>query len=315
MSAFELIRASVFVTAVIMVYVLAAEIAFQAWKRRKLQDERPVSSRRRWYQGIVLGLAALGLVLMAYARFVEPNWLELTRVEIKSAKIPSGTYPIRIIQISDTHCEDEPRLEPRLPAIIRRQNPDLIFFTGDAANSEGGVRIFRNLMKQLSAIAPTYMVAGNWDVSAPWSDRLFSGLAATELMGTAQEVTIRGVQIWIAGAPYDHPELVKPMLNAIPKGALTLLLFHSPDLVESLPLGKVDLYFAGHTHGGQVALPFYGALITFSKYGKKYEAGLSHYGDTLIYVNRGIGMEGGPVPRVRFCARPEVTSVDLAPLP
>jgi predicted MPP superfamily phosphohydrolase len=310
----DLIRAVVFVTAVLMVYVLAAEILVKLWKRRKKDDDLPLSARRRWYERTVLGLAVLGLVCMAYARFIEPNWLHLTRVEIKSPKIPPGTYPIRVVQISDTHCEAQARLEPRLPALVRRQKPDLIFFTGDAANSAEGVPTFRNLIKQLSPIAPTYLVAGNWDVGVRWSGRLFEGLGATELNGKAVETMIRGVDIWIAGAPYDQPQVVNPMLNNIPPGALTLLLFHSPDLVRSLPPDKVDFYFAGHTHGGQVALPFFGALITFSKFGKEYESGLSRYGDTLIYVSRGVGMEGGPVPRVRFCARPEVTSVDFAPV-
>jgi hypothetical protein len=76
---------------------------------------------------------------------------------------------------------------------------------------------------------------------------------------------------------------------------------------------KVDLYCAGHTHGGQVALPLYGALITFSKYGKKYEAGLYREGETWLYVNRGIGMEGGSTPRVRFWAPPEVTVIEVSP--
>jgi predicted MPP superfamily phosphohydrolase len=314
MSPADLIRASIFVTAVVMVYVLAVEIAFKTWKRRKQRDDAPLTARRLWYPRIVLTLAAIGLVCMAYARFIEPNWLQVTHVEIQNPKIPPGTFPIRVVQISDTHSQGKPRLETRLPGVVAALKPDLIFFTGDAANGREGVPVFRKFMKDLSVIAPTYAVAGNWDVHAAWGDLLYGGLGITELGGKAQKATIRGVDVWIAGAPFDQPELVNPMLSAIPKGALTVLLFHSPDLVQSLPPGKVDLYCAGHTHGGQVALPFYGALITFSKFGKKYESGLSHYGDTLIYVSRGIGMEGGPVPRVRFCSRPEVTAIDLAPV-
>jgi predicted MPP superfamily phosphohydrolase len=310
----DLIRASVFVTAVIMVYALAAEVVFREWARRKRDAGVPISSRQRWYQRIVLGLAIIGLFCMAYARFVEPIWLEVTHVEIKNPKIPSGTFPIRIVQISDVHSDARPRLESRLPDVIAAEKPDLIFFTGDAANEPAGVLVFNKLMQQLSAIAPTYVVAGNWDVTAPWQDRLFAGARVTELVGRAEKVNIRGVDLWLAGAPFDHPELIKPMLDAIPAGALTVLLYHTPDPVGSLDPGKVDLYCAGHIHGGQVALPFYGALVTFSKFGKRFESGLSRVGDTLIYVNRGVGMEGGLIPRVRFCARPEVTAIDLAGL-
>ncbi len=62
-----------------------------------------------------------------------------------------------------------------------------------------------------------------------------------------------------------------------------------------------------------MALPLYGALVTLSKFGKKYESGLHREGQTWLYVTRGIGMEGGPAPRVRFFARPEVTVIELAP--
>jgi len=90
-------------------------------------------------------------------------------------------------------------------------------------------------------------------------------------------------------------------------------LYHYPDAIEEAAQHRIDLYCAGHTHGGQVALPFYGAIITLSKFGKKYESGLRRLEDTWLYVNRGIGMEGGPAPRVRFCARPEITVIELSP--
>ena len=60
-------------------------------------------------------------------------------------------------------------------------------------------------------------------------------------------------------------------------------------------------------------MPFYGALVTLTTTGKQFEAGLYHVGQTTAYVNRGIGTEGGFVPRVRFCARPEVAVIELVP--
>jgi predicted MPP superfamily phosphohydrolase len=92
-----------------------------------------------------------------------------------------------------------------------------------------------------------------------------------------------------------------------------VLLYHFPDAIAQAARLRVDLYCAGHTHGGQVALPFYGALITLSGFDKKYEAGLYREHDTWMYVNRGIGMEGS-APRVRFCARPEVTIIEITGL-
>jgi uncharacterized protein len=93
--------------------------------------------------------------------------------------------------------------------------------------------------------------------------------------------------------------------------SLNLFMYHYPDEIENVAGHRVDLYCAGHTHGGQIALPWYGALVTLSKFDKKYESGLYRVSDTFLYVNRGIGMEGGQAPRVRFCARPEVTVIDI----
>jgi predicted MPP superfamily phosphohydrolase len=92
-----------------------------------------------------------------------------------------------------------------------------------------------------------------------------------------------------------------------------VFLYHFSDLVESLKRVNVDLYLSGHTHGGQVALPFYGAIITLSKFGKKYESGMYRVGETILYVNRGIGLEPRPAPQIRFLARPEITVFDIGP--
>ena len=100
-------------------------------------------------------------------------------------------------------------------------------------------------------------------------------------------------------------------LSRIPRDEFKIFLFHYPDCLEEMAQNNVDLYLAGHTHGGQVAMPFYGALMTVSAFGKKYEHGLHKMGETYLYVNRGIGMEGGKAPRVRFCARPEITLFEV----
>ena len=102
-------------------------------------------------------------------------------------------------------------------------------------------------------------------------------------------------------------------IASMPPDAFKIFLYHYPDLIKNAAVQNVDLYCAGHTHGGQVALPLYGAIITFSKFGKQYEAGLYREGATWLYVNRGVGLEGGSAPRVRFWARPELTIIESVP--
>ena len=98
---------------------------------------------------------------------------------------------------------------------------------------------------------------------------------------------------------------------ASPNTGPRILLYHAPDLMVEASQHEVDLYLCGHTHGGQVRLPGYGAILTSSQLGKRYEMGLYRSGRTQMYVSRGVGLEGLSAPRVRFLAPPEITLVTM----
>jgi predicted MPP superfamily phosphohydrolase len=105
---------------------------------------------------------------------------------------------------------------------------------------------------------------------------------------------------------------LRQTFDEMPSSDMTVLLFHSPDLIlEASELG-VDLFLAGHTHGGQIRLPIIGAVVTHSIYGSRYASGLFQEGDTTMYVSRGLGFEGSWLPRARFLCWPEIVSIDLA---
>ena len=297
-------RVAILVAAIAFVYLGALAFGVHALARRA-----PLGRRARWARRIVLGLAVLGVACFLYARLVEPYWLEVTHVRIASAKLKRGASPIRIVQISDIHSDAAARLEERIPDVIAAEHPEAIVFTGDAINSPDGLSNFRGLMTRLARIAPTYAVRGNWDVWY-WSHvDLFGGTGVIELADAAQPLA--GRDVWLAGLPYGDEAKLEGVVATIPKGALAVLLYHTPDEIEHASALGVDLYLAGHTHGGQVALPWYGALVTYSKFDKRFESGRYEVGPTTLYVNRGIGMEGGRAPRIRFCARPEVTVIEL----
>ena len=166
-------------------------------------------------------------------------------------------------------------------------------------------------MQQLARIAPTYVVRGNWDNPEP--EPLFAGTGVQELRGVPQPITIGENTVVISGHSSDSMETVVSAFLPVPAHQFRIYLHHFPDRIYEVARENVDLYLAGHTHGGQVALPFYGALITFSKYDKQFERGLYRVQNTWLYVNRGIGAEGSRAPRVRFCSRPEITVIDLRP--
>jgi uncharacterized protein len=302
-----------FVCAVAAVYLLAACAVARALLRRVGWVEKPSRAAAR-AERVVLVLAGVGLVCFAYGYFVEPFWPQVTHVRLESAKLAGATRPLRVVHISDLHCDPRPRLEERLPDIIAAERPDFIVFTGDSVNSPEGLPVLRKLLPRLAAIAPTFAVRGNWDVGYWGREELFEGTGVRELNGEAARVEAAGATVWVAGAAFASTDKIAGALKSVPPGAFTILLYHTPDeILDVAATHKVDLYCAGHTHGGQVALPFYGALVTLSKFGKRYESGLHREGDTWLYVNRGIGMEGDPAPRVRFLARPEITVIELAP--
>jgi predicted MPP superfamily phosphohydrolase len=315
MQPIEAVRVLLFVGVVLAVSISAAVIVVRDLRRRRSHlPPGPPSTRKR----LVLAAALAGALCMAWGFLVEPNWLETTHVRIASAKV---THPVRIAFFSDLHCDARPRLDDQLVRRIEEEHPRAIVFGGDAVNDPAGIPILQRCMRALSAIAPTFAVRGNWDVGGggfAWQDlievearrHMFEGTGVRELDGEAAAISS---EVWIAGISIFARDKIPAALAPIPREACTVFVCHWPDEIEGIARRKVDLYLCGHTHGGQVALPFYGALVTFSHYGKEYERGLNRLDETWIYTTRGVGMDGKGAPRVRFCARPELTIVDITP--
>ena len=317
------IRALIFVVCVASIFVTAINFLLLRLYRRVFRLALPKSRSYRRAERVILAAAAIGVICVLYARFVEPFWPKVILVQIASAKLAHGAHTIRIVEIADTHSDRRPRLEPRLPAIIAAQHPDLIVFAGDSTNSNRAIPGFRELMTRLSKIAPTFVVRGNWDDWDGANQQLFAGTGVENLDGRVVRREFYGTPIWIGGLPTDSTMSVAALFQPAPANEFRLFLHHYPDRIFGYDkpghagldgaAGKVDLMCAAHTHGGQIALPFYGALVTFSRYDKRFEWGLHRVDGTWLYINRGIGMEGGSVPRMRFWARPEITVIDVVP--
>ncbi len=305
----EILLAFLFVLVVVAVFLGAAALLL----RRFLgAPPRPLGRAG----GVLVALAAIGILCIAYARLVEPRWLEVTTTRVPTTRLPPGHRGVRVVHLSDIHSDPTPRLEERLPAVVASLQPDLIVFTGDAINSPAGLPVFRKVLSRLASIAPTFAVKGNWE---NWYFRdldRFAGTGARELNGDHASLDVDGVTVHVAGAAFDHPGLVDKAVRALPADGMAIVLYHAPfpDLIAPERAPRVDLFCAGHVHGGQVALPAYGAIITNSRFGKRFERGLYRDADGFgfpLYVSRGVGMEGGSVPRVRFASRPEVAVIEL----
>lgn len=309
MSNIEIVRVLLFLAVVGFIYGITLILIVRWFYLRFFLHElspRPLSKGGK----IILCLAFIGLFCMAYGHWIEPYWIEVSHVNLSSPKLSGATRPLRIAHISDLHCDPVVHVEDKMIATIANEKPDLIVFTGDTMNEAASLPVLKQTLTKVSAIAPTFVVKGNWDVWYYPTLDLFGGTGVRELKDEAVKFDVAGTSLWLIGSPVAQQPNFEKALAAVPPNVYQLLLYHYPDEIEAAKKYHVDLYCAGHTHGGQIALPFYGALLTFSKFGKKYEAGLFHEDETWLYVNRGIGIEGAP--RFRFFARPEVTMIEIS---
>jgi len=255
--------------------------------------------------------AGTGILCLLYGRFIEPYWVDVHVMTIRTTKLRSAAF--RIVQISDLHCDDVPRNEEKAVRIINSLKPDIIVATGDYLNRVSALPRLKATLRALEAPLGKFAVTGNFETHHwPGLDVLV-GTGFQRLERRAVVVMKDDDSIGISGMGFVRSDGPAQPIEALPDDRFNVFLFHTPDLVEDVTGLGVDLYLCGHTHGGQVTLPLYGALITFSKFGKKYESGLHQVGETTLYVNRGLGLEPRPGPQVRFLARPEIAVFDVVP--
>ncbi|MGD9211667.1 MAG: metallophosphoesterase [Desulfobacteraceae bacterium] len=267
--------------------------------------------RKSWKRSLLHFLSICGIGCFIYGYAIEPYWLDVTTISVETSKLKNTR--IRIVHFSDTHCDHKPYNETQLVSRVNALHPDLIVFTGDTLNTRSALARFKRMMHSLNAPLGKYAVRGNFDVWYWHSLPLYDDTGFVLLDQDRIHLTKNGEYISVAGLSCAKSQQYQKLLSPLVQSNYNIFLYHYPDLIREVADFPVDLYLAGHTHGGQVALPFYGAFVTLSIYGKRYESGANQVGETLLYVNRGIGMEGGKAPRVRFWARPEITVFDIMP--
>jgi predicted MPP superfamily phosphohydrolase len=275
--------------------------------------------KRSWVESPwVARPAAAVLVLYAgcfgYGNLIEADWVQTTRTEIKVSEPVLGLDRFRIVHLSDLHLERVGRRERRMIEQVLEAKPQLIVLTGDYLNVREGAVALHEVLGALKAPLGVIGVEGNWDTKFV-SGEIFQRAGATWLVDDTRVLEREGRRLRVVGQGMTPSRTLKELLPPKDDGAYTIFLHHLPDAIDELrkrdPGQRIDLFLCGHTHGGQVCLPFWGAVITLSKYHKKYERGLYTVDGVPMYVNRGVGSGGGGVPHVRFLARPEVAVIDL----
>jgi predicted MPP superfamily phosphohydrolase len=264
---------------------------------------------------VTIAIQLVGTALVIYGFWFEPLRISVTHQVLSSTKLKSGTC-LRVLHLGDLHIERITQRERNLNKLIGHLAPDLILFSGDIINlsyltDPVGWAEARKVIGEWSAPLGVYFVKGSLGVDLPQIlPEILKDLPVSLLDDETVSLDFHGEVIKVIGVSCTHrPFQDGPFLQKLCQGEeehFTILLHHTPDLALDAAEAGIDLQLSGHTHGGQVRLPFYGALVSGLLYGKMFESGRHQIGRMTLYVTRGIGMEGGGAPRVRFLCPPEI---------
>ncbi len=268
---------------------------------------------------INLWLELLGTVLILYVFYYEPQQLRLSRFTLENPKVPAGTQ-LKVLHLGDLHMERPTRREEKVLEHIEQEQPDLILFSGDFLNlsylhdatAAAGLKTFLN---SLHAPLGVYGVTGSPAVDLPeLFPELVQDTGLTLLNNQEIEIDAGNGKIALTGLFCTHnPDKDFAQLQAFhsPSNLFSILLYHTPDIAPLAQDAGFDLQLSGHTHGGQIRLPGFGALYTASFYGKLLEGGLYRLKQMTLFVTHGIGLEGASAPRVRLFCPPEIALFTL----
>lgn len=276
---------------------------------------RPVFSR-------MAGAALAGASLAAgyYAHKIEPSWTEVKAMSVLIPRLAEEFDGYKVAHISDIHMDGWMNFD-RLGAAIKllnAQEPDLVAITGDYVTDT--VRLdSRELSDALSLIEArdgVVAVLGNHDylTDVDMVRLLIRMSDITELSNDVHTVKRGDAALHFAGVDdfWRRKARLDLVLEKLPDEGAAVLLAHEPDFADvAAPTGRFDLQLSGHSHGGQVRLPFFGPIVR-PRYGGNYADGLHNVDGMLLYTNRGLGMLK---PHIRLNCRPEITiHTLLAPL-
>jgi predicted MPP superfamily phosphohydrolase len=282
-----------------------------------------------WLKRLLLAINLIGYSLIFYGSCIEPFTLRIKEWEVATPKW-QGQKELKIALISDMHMIWPWMTAAHMGKIIARineQHPDIVLLLGDYVGTHPfGVQINATAglapLKNISAQCGVFAVLGNHDTISTringypkgWPDALVkTGIPV--LQNDAHFLNCNGRKFWIAGLEelWWQNASISKTLKRINNNNPIILMMHQPDSFPNVPR-SVALSVAGHTHGGQVRIPFYGPVesVIPSRYGLRYVYGHIREDQKDLVVTSGLGMTGIPI---RFLVPPEITIVHLKSAP
>lgn len=279
--------------------------------------DRRIISRRRFVKRLGYAAAALALPGVAVDMAVERHWLQLVRKRIPVPGLPPGFSGLTIALLADLHHGPWNSFEYLRQAIslTNTLGAEAILLGGDYVRK--GSEYIEPIWCELAALsAPrgVHAVLGNhdqWeDESLVFTRQCMHNAGITDLTNRGIALSRGGDRLHIAGVGdlWTDTQDLALALAAVPADGCAVLLSHNPDYLEEMDDVRVKLVLSGHTHGGQINIPFLGTPIVPSKYGNRYARGLVRRDWKQVYVTRGVGLSVLPV---RFRCRPEISLLTL----
>jgi len=279
---------------------------------------RPVKDFRARRAGRLIAFAfVLPALIGFYATNIEPQWLRVDHETV-------GTGGVTLAVVADVQTDNFGSFEDEVMATTVAEQPDLIVVAGDVtqvpvADYESLADDAATTLGQLDAPGGVFIVSGNTDPSPTSIRDLAQAAGITALDDTVAEVTVDGHQVRLLGLSW--PNNLRAGVNAAladfvagsSEETIDIVLAHSPDVVFNSDIGEgIDLIVTGHTHGGQIQVPFYGPVWNVTEVPREVAAGgLHELRGVPLYVSPGVGVQRGESPKVRFGVRPTVTILDV----
>jgi predicted MPP superfamily phosphohydrolase len=279
----------------------------------------PIGGKRRW---LALSLLAAGaiVVFLAWAVWLEPRRLVSRRIDVPLAGLSEHHDGLRITVLTDLHVGSPHQHIVKLTQIVaaaNAQQSDVTLLLGDLVIQGvlGGTFVspedIAGALRNLRATHGVFAVLGNhdWWLDGPRVQAALVRAGIRVLEDDAASVLVNGEPIWFAGVSdfWERPHDVDRALRRVPSNDPVVVFTHNPDIFPDVP-ARVTLTVAGHTHGGQVRLPFIGRPIVPSRFGERYAAGLVVEDGRSLFVSTGLGTSIIPV---RFRVPPEVVQLIL----
>lgn len=275
-------------------------------------------TRRRFLKAAI---GASALIVAADSTLIEPNRPRLVRLDVTLPRLPPSFDGLTIAQLSDFHFDPYFSVTPiqKATRMVIEEKPDLLVLTGDfvtlpmlkthatVMTALRQIEPCADLLCQVRAPLGTWAVLGNHDVftNASHVEAVLRRTGIQVLRNRAVPFERDAARIWLAGVDdvLAGKDDLDKTLRGVPASEAVVLLAHEPDYADQAAGYPIDLQLSGHSHGGQVRLPFIGAPF-LPELAVKYPLGLRQVGRLILYTNPGVGTIRV---HVRWNCPPEVT--------